>query len=368
MDYIEINIRENGSLICNLNNNYISYKEVLYYFKNLDIKNSKLKIENNNITLNNKSNRLIIKNYKNNRDITLDKIIEQLKIEFRKRKREFLKNKKIKRIKKITGIILITAIVTPGIISNDTIKDPDINISTHSGNIEIVEVTDNNQHIKIQCDDNLKKESNYREQNIKFESRLDSDKLRITKAYYENIITKISNEYGIDPQIMIAIATQEMGIHEIDENAPAIGLMQIEKNIWNNETITAFNYEKLDFETIKVTEEKLKDLEFNIRTGCMIFQQCLKNSNYNLCVAIQMYNYGYGNTKKVLKQCYGENFDLSNIMDNEWLEYRMNINEGDSLYLEHILSYIENLNEIECKKDNEIIKYFVNNTKLSHTV
>ena len=159
-----------------------------------------------------------------------------------------------------------------------------------------------------------------------------------------------------------------MGIHEIDENAPAIGLMQIEKNIWNNETITAFNYEKLDFETIKVTEEKLKDLEFNIRTGCMIFQQCLKNSNYNLCVAIQMYNYGYGNTKKVLKQCYGENFDLSNIMDNEWLEYRMNINEGDSLYLEHILSYIENLNEIECKKDNEIIKYFVNNTKLSHTV
>ena len=28
------------------------------------------------------------------------------------------------------------------------------------------------------------------------------------------------------------------------------------------------------------------------------------------------------------------NIDLSNITDNEWLEYRIYINEGDSLYLE----------------------------------
>ena len=369
MDYIEINIRENGSLICNLNNNYITYKEVLYYFKELDIKNSKLKIENNKITLNYNNKKINIKNYNNNRDITLDRIIDQLKIEYRKQKREFLKKKKIKRIKKITSIILISTIATSTlIVTSKNNKEIDIPQNEYITEVEIDNKTDNELVQKESIID--KTDIDYREYNInvEFESRLDSDKLRITKAYYEDIITRISNEYGIDPQIMIAIATQEMGVHEIDETASALGLMQIEKGVWNNETITAFNYEKKDYETIIVTEEKLKDLEFNIRTGCIIFQQCLKNSNYNLCLAIQMYNYGYGNTKKILKKCYGENFDFNNITNNEWLEYRTNISEGDNLYLEHILSYIEKIEDIKCKKNNDIIKYIMTNTKLQHVL
>ena len=64
---------------------------------------------------------------------------------------------------------------------------------------------------------------------------------------------------------------------------------------------------------------------------------------------------------------HGENIDFKEICidcDNSWFENRENIEEGDSKYLEHILSYIEDLEEIEIKKGEEIVSYnFINKVK-----
>ena len=99
----------------------------------------------------------------------------------------------------------------------------------------------------------------------------------------------------------------------------------------------------------------------------MIFQQCLKYSNYNLTVAIQMYNYGYGNIINTFKMCYGNNVNFdetSKSNDNLWLDYRENISEGDKEYLEHILSYIENIEDIYNKNNDNIINYEIRNKSL----
>ena len=56
--------------------------------------------------------------------------------------------------------------------------------------------------------------------------------------------------YGLDPNFMIAVATQESGVHNsYDETTAAIGLMQIEKSVWNNKSITVYNYETKEDET-----------------------------------------------------------------------------------------------------------------------
>ena len=96
----------------------------------------------------------------------------------------------------------------------------------------------------------------------------------------------------------------------------------------------------------------------------MIFQNCLKNSNYNLEVAIQMYNYGYGNILKTFKMYYGStDIDLDDVLNNYddgWLDYREKINVGDKLYLEHVLSYIEDASNLECISGSERVTFSFN--------
>ena len=169
---------------------------------------------------------------------------------------------------------------------------------------------------------------------------------------------------------MLAIATQETGEHRINTNTPALGLMQIEKSVWIGETISAYNFYIGKYETEKITEEKLKNIDFNIKIACMHFQNCLMNSNYDLNIAIQMYNFGYGNIEDTFKYYHNNgsmelNESLKNYT-NEWLNYRDYIKSGDSDYLEHIISYIEDLEGIECQKENGdsiIYSYEINEYK-----
>ena len=64
--------------------------------------------------------------------------------------------------------------------------------------------------------------------------------------------------YGLDPKIIIAIATQESGIHSTRSiNGCATGLMQIENSVWRDQKLTVFNYDTLEYETIVVNVENL---------------------------------------------------------------------------------------------------------------
>ena len=181
---------------------------------------------------------------------------------------------------------------------------------------------------------------------------------------YEDLFEKYANRYGLDKNLLIALAAQESSGEHYDnlrEGKPAAGIMQVEKSVWVNSSISAYNFETGQMETVKITQEKINDLEGNIQVGSMILRSNLESNNYNIPLALQTYNFGTGNMNKVLKTCAElENIDESNMRqnptENAWLNYRAFLNTGDSKYVEHVFSYLGK-DEIKVqKRNNETVK------------
>ncbi len=183
-------------------------------------------------------------------------------------------------------------------------------------------------------------------ENINPGSRSDSLKLLFVKENYGDIIDKYSDMYGLDSNLICAIATQEKGFHsdKIDKGG-AIGLMQVQVLVWDDFNLKVYNYDIKDYETIEITKEKLENLDFNIKTGCAIFQNCLNQTHGNVLLAIQTYNMGYGTVvKKILpKYSKASGHSIEEILDNPndlgWLDYVTSSYPGDANYIKNVLSY-----------------------------
>lgn len=172
-----------------------------------------------------------------------------------------------------------------------------------------------------------------------------SEKLKYVEDNYSDIIEKYSSMYNLDSNLITAIATQERGSHsdKVDDGG-AIGLMQIQVLVWNDKNISVYNYETNSEEKIHITLDKLKDVDFNIKVGCAIFQNYLKQMNGNVIAAIQSYNMGPGSVKKIIStyaKATGKTYDevLSNVEDIGWLDYRNSSYPGDPDYVEHVSRY-----------------------------
>lgn len=176
-----------------------------------------------------------------------------------------------------------------------------------------------------------------------------TDYENITNARrYEDIFITYGNMYGVDPNILMAIAAQEnCGKHyEALNNAYATGIMQIERSANLNSTVSAYNVQTGQMDSIYVTQEAIEDLETNIKIGAMIFRNKLEEYNYNIPLALQSYNFGSGNMANSLAMCSDiENIPMdelkSDITNPAWLNYRAYLGVGDSQYIEHIFSFIE---------------------------
>lgn len=191
---------------------------------------------------------------------------------------------------------------------------------------------------------------------IEYEDRSDTSKAKNTRERYGKIISKYANMYGLDANLMIALATQERGTHsETMDRGGATGLMQIQNSVWVGQTISGYNFETGKIDKIKITEENIGDLETNIRIGCMCFQNCLDMSYGNILIALQMYNFGYGNMSKVITTyAYETNQTKEEIYANQydigWLEYTNIIQVGDSNYVKNVLSWLGRLNQLAIKR------------------
>ena len=166
----------------------------------------------------------------------------------------------------------------------------------------------------------------------------------------------------------MAIATQERGIHSSErDKGGATGLMQIQNAIWENESITAYNFETNSYETFKITKDNIGELHANIQIGCMYLQNCMKYMNYNIVAAVQCYNMGKGNMDKILK-AYSmySNKSIEDILNDKndigWLDFRNIIKEGDPVYIEHVFSWLGDDFELSIKKnDNSIVSLEITN-------
>lgn len=196
--------------------------------------------------------------------------------------------------------------------------------------------------------------SNY----LEFDYYSDSDK-KISNNDIENILRykdifdKYGHEFGIDSNLLIALATNESsGIHDIDYDEPDIGIMQIEWSVWLNKKVKAYNYEKNEFDSLIITNDVIESLEGNIKAGTMILQENINKTvryGYNdklinasdiLPYSLQRYNMGVGNMQKLLR------------MGGDWKDNRNEITAGDSKYFEHVLAYLKLLDNGEDIKIN----------------
>lgn len=181
---------------------------------------------------------------------------------------------------------------------------------------------------------------------ISTSTKASSEDAKRTRKLYSDIFEKYANIYGGDKDLYLAIATQERGVHssEKDSNG-ALGLMQIQVGVWEGETITAFNLKKEKYDSVKITEQSIKDLETNIKVGIMIYQNYLQQLDYNILAALQAYNCGVSKMKKIIEY-YAEtqnktyNKVIKSQYDTNWMKYRkLLMTCGDTKYVENVLRY-----------------------------
>ncbi len=231
--------------------------------------------------------------------------------------------------------------------SNPASLDNDINKKIDSGTINVdkkdYEETQNNNVLKAGVISNLQ-----------IEDETESEKANKTKELYYDIIEKYANMYGVSPSVILAIATQERGVHSdtIDQGG-AIGLMQVQASVWDGKDLEVYNYDINSKEKIHITLDNLRDVSFNIKVGCAIFQNYLKQMKDNYPLAIQSYNMGPSSVNKILNayclSC-GKTYDeVINSDDLGWLSFRNSSYPGDSFYLEHVLRYDNNVKNFKSR-------------------
>lgn len=222
------------------------------------------------------------------------------------------------------------------------IQDESFNYNTENEDGIIIHETETNDTYEI---NQMLEEDEF---HFSYKDRTDSENLSNAKRY-EDLFIKYGNMYGVDPNLLMAIAAQESsGDHYSHlSGGCAMGIMQIEKSVWIGHSVSAYNFETGEIDKIKVTEEAIEDLETNIQIGAMICINRIGENNYNIAIGTQGYNYGPGNMDKVFSSfSYDTGITKNDLRDDysniDWLKYRDAVSVGDQLYVEHVFSYIEN--------------------------
>lgn len=206
--------------------------------------------------------------------------------------------------------------------------------------VSLVPNQDNNEeNIQINNSANDNYNDNYIENFHYYYTEIDDKQALENAKKYDEIFLKYEKKYGIDKDLLRAIAARESsGKQNITNNGKSYGLMAIE-NIWADQTIEVYNFETQKYETIKVDYEKVKnDADYNIMLGSAIMQwhfnatikSGLINKNEALAYSLQRYNMGPKALQDILKTGV------------HWMEGRKEETQGDKEYFEKVLTNIEN--------------------------
>lgn len=202
------------------------------------------------------------------------------------------------------------------------------------------------------------KDTIYQNFNIDFSDRTSAEKAVSAKSNYYSLVSKYAKTYGIDKDLMMAIGTQEKGVHstEIDPGG-GVGLMQMQYQVWVNQDVKAYNFDTNSWESFHVTDSNIRELDTNIKIACMYFQNCLVNMDYNVPAALCAYNWGMTSTKNKLSEfSQDRGLSLNEVLeanDTSWINL-FNVNGDTSLaYPKMVLSYYDSSKPIENEKIDE---------------
>ena len=197
---------------------------------------------------------------------------------------------------------------------------------------------------------------------LKVDDYSDSSKYLEVKEKYGSLCEEIGGKYGVSPELLVAMITQESGGKERN-------LMQIEFDNCSDEVLSVDNFvtgdkdkfvltnnkDKYDSSITAIDSEMINDPYYNVLMGCVILQKATKDFDGNLLMALQGYNYGIGNMYKVLNKASKDlGVSVESLIDDkdgkDWLKYRK-LNVGDNNYIENVCRYL----------DNGINSIFINN-------
>lgn len=286
--------------------------------------------------------------------------------------------KKVKRKNKFKRTVITLSLATTMALStiaaikgNDTVN-PSYENTNNNPSIEenIIEdnndIYDNYDYEEYNENDN---EIDYQEIiDLDIEENTQNEKYLYCKNNYGDLITKYANIYGIDPNVAIAVFTHERGYHsDVMDPGGAIGLCQVQLDVWDNQDIRAYNFETENWETYHIKEENVKNLEENIKAGVMILQDSLRQVSYMVFQGVQNYNYGLGNLNVAFRNSGLNSQELNEQNRKEWMQYRDLIKGGDPLYVEHVFQYIPSDTTLHFKtpEGQEINLHYVAQRNLS---
>ena len=194
-----------------------------------------------------------------------------------------------------------------------------------------------------------------KEFHFSYEDRTSSENIDNVDQY-DDIFQKYANMYGLDVNLLKAIACQESGGNHYGHlgNGPAEGIMQIEKSVHIGETITAYNFETKQNDYFEITEDNIQDIDFNIRIAAMDLRNAIEAFNYNIPQGTQAYNFGIGGMNQVLANCCRNIGEKQSNLENDptnnsWLNYTESIGIGDSEYIAHVFSYLKDNTTLSIK-------------------
>lgn len=277
------------------------------------------------------------------------------KIQEEKRKQTQIKNKKQRKVKRknkfkrtVIALTLATTATLIAVANQKEVNTLESPAFEDTYNPPIVDTNGVNEITKINMDleyDSPKEKNNINEDSelleLDIEENTQNEKYLYCKNNYGDLITKYANMYGIDPKVAIAVFTHERGYHsDVMDPGGAIGLCQVQLDVWNDKDIKAFNFETNSWETYHIKEENIKNLEQNIKAGVMILQESLRQVSYMILQGVQNYNYGLGNLNVAFRQSGLNANELNEQNNKEWMQYRDLIKGGDPLYIEHVFQYI----------------------------
>lgn len=192
-----------------------------------------------------------------------------------------------------TGAMLLTNVVWENIKGSSDIDD-----SFDPKRYEYVSEIDNSNHNKLSNGDEIVMEEDPIIMiNSSFDERANDEKRELLDSEYHDHILKCSRVTGIDSNLILAVACAADDDYTNTINANGnIGIMDVNYYAWVNKTIKFYNYEEKTYQFLEITEDRLKDNEWNIFIKSALMQRDLNDSNYNLTMALEMFNIGYHKT------------------------------------------------------------------------
>lgn len=238
--------------------------------------------------------------------------------------------------------------------NNVSSNNPDIIVSNSTEEGSTNYNNDANSGDSISSSNNASTESSVNDYDVAYLDYVPSqdDKIESNVSQYMDIINKYSAKWGISPNTIKAMMSQESGGDDTN-------LMQIQFSSWNDYPITCYNFETNQEQTIVLTDnpdkyknnnctcitrDELNNPITNISVASAILAYTSKYENGHIGASIQAYNFGISNMAQVLdytasKTGVSVNDILADQTNLSFMNYTRIINVGDPDYLIHVLAH-----------------------------